>query len=167
MNKYIWTFVGLAACLDVCFCYELRDSMLEWESNPLARWAFRSQGLSGVIVYRIFWLAFAVAMSRTRTSWSWLVAPTWGVAHAYLLVTLLLVGPYVSTLRAGTIKASAVPVKAAGRASFSLADQPCKPSLHQDCGLEQPLADPSEQNPAPSDVRHGNLEPRGARAAAI
>jgi hypothetical protein len=99
MNRWIWTFVVLAACLDVGFCYECRDSMLEWESNPLARGAFRTCGLAGVVLYRAFWLAFAFALSRTHTRLSWLIAPTWGAAHAYLMVTLLIAGPYVAALR--------------------------------------------------------------------
>jgi len=99
MNKWIWTFVVSAACLDVCFCYQCQSSMLDWESNPVACWAFRSWGITGVVLFRASLLAFAVLMSRTKTRWSWLVAPTWGVAHAYLLVTLLVAGPYVSTLR--------------------------------------------------------------------
>ncbi len=102
MNKWIWTFVVLAAFLDVSFCYKCQDSMLDWESNPFARWAFRSWGIPGVVLYRIFWLTFALGMSCTRTRWSWLVAPAWGAAHAYLLVTLLLAGPYVGALQAST-----------------------------------------------------------------
>jgi hypothetical protein len=106
MKKWIWTFVVCAAGLDVCFSYVCRDSMLEWESNPVARWAFQSYGLEGVILYRVLLLAFAMAMGFTKTRFSWLVAPTWGAGHAYLLVTLLAVGPYVSVLRTGSCQDS-------------------------------------------------------------
>jgi hypothetical protein len=100
MKKWIWTFVALVACLDVEFFYRCQDSMLDWESNPVARWMFGSCGLPGIVLYRVSLLAFAVVMSCTRTRWSWLVAPVWGSGHAYLLVTLFLTGPYIGALRA-------------------------------------------------------------------
>src|SRR5215467_13577434 len=109
MNKWIWTFVVLAAFLDVSFSIKCQDSMLDWESNPFARWTFRSWGIPGVVVYRAFWLTFALGMSCTRIRWSWLIAPAWGAAHAYLLVTLLLVGPYVGTLQASSNPQDVVP----------------------------------------------------------
>jgi hypothetical protein len=117
MNKWIWTFVLLAACLDVEFCYKCRDSMLDWESNPVARWTYRSGGIAGVVAFRAFLLAFALGMSCTRTRWSRLVAPVWGAGHAYLLATLLLVCPYTGTLgtRAtfqAAVRPEAAPTKA-------------------------------------------------------
>jgi len=102
MNKWIWGFVVSVACLDIGFCYKCQDSMLDWESNPVARWTFRSGGISGVVAFRALVLLFAVGMSCTTTRWSRLVAPIWGAGHAYLLMTLLLAGPYIGTLRAAS-----------------------------------------------------------------
>jgi hypothetical protein len=112
MNKWIWIFVVLVACLDVEFFYQCQDSMLDWESNPVARWTFRSSGMPGIVVYRMFLLVFALAMSCTRTRWSRLVAPVWGAGHAYLLATLLLASPYLGTFRAGAYSHSLTPAAA-------------------------------------------------------
>jgi hypothetical protein len=119
MKKWIWAFVLLVACLDVEFCYKCRDSMPDWESNPVARWTFRSCGIPGVFGYRFSLLLFAVGMSWTRTRWSRLVAPVWGIGHAYLLVTLFLTGPYVGALQVG------VPFQGAAPATVSQAHAEC------------------------------------------
>jgi hypothetical protein len=99
MNKWIWGFVVSVACLDIGFSYNCQDSMLDWESNPVARWTFQSGGITGVVAFRALILLFAVGMSCTTTRWSRLVAPIWGAGHAYLLMTLLMAGPYIGTLR--------------------------------------------------------------------
>jgi hypothetical protein len=125
MNKWIWTFVVLAAFLDVSFCYKCQESMLDWESNPFARWTFRSWGIPGVVLYRAFWLTFALGMSWTKTRWSWLVAPAWGAAHVYLLVTLLLAGPYVGTLQAATYLPDRAPATASSSDTLT-----CSPDGH-------------------------------------
>jgi uncharacterized protein YjbJ (UPF0337 family) len=99
MNKWIWTFTVLTAFVDVCIPYRCQTTMLEWESNPLACLMLQSHGFAGVILFRVALLAFAMTMGCVKTRLSWLVAPTWGAAHAYLLLTLLVLGPQLTILQ--------------------------------------------------------------------
>jgi hypothetical protein len=133
MKKWIWTFTVLTAFADVCISFKCRDTMIEWESNHLARLMLQSYGLAGVVFFRLLLLAFAAAMSCTKTRLSWLVAPTWGLAHAYLLATLLVLGPQLTVLRIGNppwlVTAPITKVKSLpGRQSSSFASVPTRPS---------------------------------------
>jgi hypothetical protein len=132
MKKWIWTFTVLMAFADVCISYKCRDTMIEWETNHLVSLMLQSYGFAAVILFRVLLLAFAAAMSCTKTRLSWLVAPTWGVAHAYLLVTLLVLGPELTVLRMGNppwlVTAPITKMKSLpGRQCSSLASLPMRP----------------------------------------
>lgn len=101
MNKRIWMFTVLAAFIDLCISYRCRGTMSEWEANPVALLMLRSHGFAAVILFRIALLAFAMTMSCAKARLSWLVAPTWAAGHAYLLVTLVALGPQLSVLEGG------------------------------------------------------------------
>jgi hypothetical protein len=89
MNKYIWSFVILVALADITFTWACRNTAAQWESNPAAMEIVSNMGPGAAIAYRLAWLAFAGVMARTRTRFSWLVAPTWAAGHAYLLCVLV------------------------------------------------------------------------------
>jgi hypothetical protein len=89
MNKWIWGFMLGVALVDVHFTWRYRETVAEWEMNPVACRAVQWAGVAGAAAYRALWLGFAGAMARTRTRLSWLITPVWGTAHVYLLITLI------------------------------------------------------------------------------
>jgi hypothetical protein len=99
MKKYIWAFMIGVAIIDIVFTWQCRSTVAEWEANPVACWAFESHGVLGAAIYRAAWLVYAAMMSWTRTRFSWLVTPIWGIGHCYLLVTLVQAYQYLPILQ--------------------------------------------------------------------
>ena len=88
MNKCIWTFILVVAVADVYFSWSCRASVLEWEANPVAFFAFRQTGIWGAIALRVSTLSYAAVMARLRSRCGWLITPVCGTAHLYLLAAL-------------------------------------------------------------------------------
>jgi hypothetical protein len=103
MRKTIWAFIVVVAAADVYFTWSCRDSVAEWEANPVAAWVNSWAGLPGMFAYRVLWLGFAAAMAWMRTPLSRLVTPVWGAGHLYLLVLLVQAYPHLPQLRAYAI----------------------------------------------------------------
>jgi hypothetical protein len=98
MRYWLWVFILAVAVADASFTWRCRESVAEWESNPVATWVFRWGGALGAIAYRGLWLAFAAAIARVKSRLSWLVTPVWAAGHLYLLVILLQTVPYAPVL---------------------------------------------------------------------
>lgn len=89
MKKGIWTFIVAVAAADVYFLWICRDTAMEWEANPVARWAMLQAGVAGAVGLRLGVLGYAWAMTQVRSRLGWLVTPVWGLVHVGLLVVLM------------------------------------------------------------------------------
>jgi hypothetical protein len=125
----IWVFITVVTAADMCVTWEFRSSMLEWEANPIAVLLFRWSGPIGVLLYRAAWVAYARIMSRTHSRLSRLVTPLWGVAHLYLLMTLIQAYPALAVLQRACEAQATAETVASGRD----AAQKALESMHQCC----------------------------------
>jgi|SRR5262245_24761582 len=98
MKRCIWAFILGVAVLDVSFTWKCRDSVKEWECNPVASQLMERGGTTAVILYRALWLAFAACMATTKTRISALITPVWCLGHLYLLLVLLQALPWAMML---------------------------------------------------------------------
>jgi hypothetical protein len=57
-----WAFVLGVAGYDVLFAWHFRDGFLNWELNPVARWAAGLYGLGAVFIAKALAVVFAAAV---------------------------------------------------------------------------------------------------------
>jgi hypothetical protein len=110
-----WGFVFAVAAYDVYFAWEHRDTFMEWELNPAARWGSEHFGLPAVFTFKFAGLilaAFVAAwcLSRRRRSGLYMTLIT-ASAHAILLFLYASHSPEPEAIEPAWLIASA----AAGR----------------------------------------------------